>query len=155
MCLFLVTPAAGASITIDVDQVSQIAYCVDVYRAMQTRNAAHPTSCANTDLSVFCQTERLVDKVISDKLQRFEGYIIARLVESEDLIFPITAARDAGERDDSSCDTEQVEYGKALIWKKRSACPVETDEYYKCLEPGESPGPCRRALACGKRELPY
>lgn len=147
---------AAQSVTIDLDQLSKVAYCLGVMQTQEQQIfAGRPSFCSgnNGASDATCVEIEKGHQKFKQKINRFRLYILSRTMEFPDTVLAVTAGLDTGRSDMTECSTEMDD--------KRNVCTqtlVNGDilkNYLDCAEPPEgSPGPCRRIAVCATREVP-
>jgi hypothetical protein len=147
--------AAAQSVTIDLDQLSKVAYCLGVMNEEQ-RLFGQIESCdpsfGNEKICQLVEERNKASKELGSKIERFRAYVLSRTVDLGTALYAASSASSTGSIDFRSC---MEEAGSAAARACSAKQPNSIDNI-DCLEPPQNPlGPCRRARVCATRELPY
>lgn len=159
----LATSAAAQQVTVDLDQLSKIAFCLGWARQALTWSQSQPSFCTTTTLPQDehwyvkrCEIEQKGQKDLRSKIDRFNSYVTSRLIVSADAVFAVTSAENAGESDLRNClaDVDSLDSGSGICSFQRFTGPDKVEKQQACMDQNK-PEACARIAVCGTRELPY
>jgi hypothetical protein len=161
---WIATPSVAQPVTVDLDQLSKIAYCLGVARQGLAWSLSQPSHCTTPPYpqdkqfyAEMCDAEKKGEKDLRSKIVRFNAYVASRLIVSTDAIFAVSSAEDAGKSDLRNCfaEIESLDSGSGICsFQKFGVGPDSVEKRQACMDQNK-PAACQRAAVCGTRELPY
>jgi hypothetical protein len=163
MAAWIATPAAAQPVTVDLDQLSKIAYCLGWARQALAWSLSQPSFCTTPahqqDEQWYvkrCEIEQKGQKDLRSKIDRFNAYVTSRLIVSADAVFAVSSAEAAGQSDLKSCLAEvaSLNSGSGICSFQKFSGPGQFEKQEACMDQNK-PSACARIAVCGTRELPY
>jgi hypothetical protein len=160
---WIATSAIAQPVTVDLDQLSKIAYCLGWARQALTWSQSQPSFCTTPahqqDEQWYvkrCEIEQESQKDFRSKIDRFKAYVTSRLIVSAEAVFAVTSAEKAGESDLRNCFAEvgSLNSGSGICSFQKFSGPGQFEKQQACMDQN-TPASCQRVAVCLARELPY
>jgi hypothetical protein len=162
MAAWTATSAAAQPVTVDLDQLSKIAYCLGWARQGLAWSVSQQSFCTTPAhpqdeqwYAKLCANEQKSQKDLRSKIFRFNAYVISRLIVSTNADLAVRSAEDAGESDLRSClaEVDSLDSGSGICSFQRFNGPDKVEKQQACVDQNK-PAACERVAVCATRELP-